>query len=243
MEGDVCTSVGCFLGKEGGLVSLPLVTVAGLVDGINPCAIGMIILLLGYLLVFARKPEKVLLLGGLYIAVVYLTYLAVGFLFFKSVRFLTLTTWQQGFEKLMVLALLAAGAINIKDFFWPQSPVHLQIPQGSRKHLLRLIEKSSLPAILVLAVLVTLLETPCSLPIYAGTATILASSGLPLYLVLGYFLYYNFLFVLPLVVILFLTWKGKQIVELKEWEHKHRKTMKLSLGILLVLMATYLLLF
>jgi len=243
MEGDVCTSAGCFLGKEGGLVSLPLVTIAGLVDGVNPCAIGMIILLLGYLLVFVRKPEKVLPLGGLYIAVVYLTYLAVGFFFFKSAQFLSLTNWHQGFEKVMATALFLAGAINIKDFFWPQSPIHLQIPQGSRKYLLGLIEKSSIPAILVLAVLVTLLETPCSLPIYAGTATILASSGLPVSLVITYFLYYNLLFVLPLLVILFLTWKGKQIVELKEWEHKHKKTMKLSLGLLLVFMALYLLLF
>ena len=99
------------------------------------------------------------------------------------------------------------------------------------------------PAVILLAVAVTLLEAPCSLPIYAGTATILAGSGLPLPGVIGYFLYYNFLFVLPLLVILFLTWKGKQIVELKEWEHKHKKTMKLSIGLLLVLMAFYLLFF
>ena len=243
MDGGVCTSVGCFLGREGGLVSLPLVTIAGLVDGINPCAIGMIILLLGYLLVFVRKPEKVLPLGGLYIMVVYLTYLAVGLFFFKSVQFLNLINWHQGFDKVMSATLFLAGMVNIKDFFWPQSPIHLQIPQGSRKHLLALIEKSSIPAILVLAVLVTLLETPCSLPIYAGTATILASSGLPVSLVIAYFLYYNLLFVLPLLAILFLTWKGKQIVELKEWEHKHKRTMKLSLGLLLVLMSAYLLLF
>lgn len=243
MDGTVCTSVGCFLGREGGLVSLPLVTIAGLVDGINPCAIGMIILLLGYLLVFVRKPEKVLPLGVLYITVVYFTYLAVGLFFFKSVQFLSLTAWHQGFEKVMSATLFLAGMINIKDFFWPQSPIHLQIPQASRKYLLSLIEKSSAPAIMVLAVLVTLLETPCSLPIYAGTATILASSGLPVSLVIAYFLYYNLLFVLPLLFILFLTWKGKQIVELKEWEHKHKKTMKLSLGLLLVLMSAYLLLF
>lgn len=243
MEENVCTSVGCYLSQNGGLVSLPLVTIAGLVDGINPCAIGMLLLLLGYLLVFAKKPEKVLPLGGLYIAVVYFTYLLVGFFFFKSVNLLSLTAWHQSFERIMAAALFIAGLINIKDFFAPQLPIHLEIPQGSRQHLFRLVEKASAPAIILLAVAVTLLETPCSLPIYAGTATILAGAGLPLVGVIAYFLYYNLLFVLPLIVILLLTWKGKQIVELKEWEHKHKRTMKLSIGTLLVLMAFYLLLF
>lgn len=243
MDGGVCSSVACFLERQGGLVSFPLVTIAGLVDGINPCAIGMIILLLGYLLVFAKKPEKVLPLGVAYITTVYLTYLVIGLFFFKTVSFLSFHQWSQWFERILAVALLLAGLVNIKDFFLPKAPIHLEIPQRTRKYLFALIEKATLPAIMVLAVLVTLLETPCSLPIYAGTAMILAGSGLPTIGVVGYFLYYNFLFVLPLIVILFLTWKGKQIVELKEWEHKHKRTMKLSLGLLLVLMSAYLLLF
>lgn len=243
MEGNVCTSAACFLQQQGGLVSFPLVTIAGLVDGINPCAIGMILLLLGYLLVFAKKPEKVLPLGGVYILTIYFTYLLIGLFFFKTVRLLNLSDWRQGFEWAMTFTLFVAGAINIKDYFFPLTPLHLEIPQRARRHLFALIEKATLPAIIILAVAVTLLETPCSLPIYVGTATILSQAGLPPFGVLGYFLYYNFLFVLPLIVILFLVWKGKQIVELKKWEHKHKKTMKLSLGLLLVLISAYLFFF
>ncbi len=237
----ICTSAGCFLSKNGGLVSLPLVTIAGLVDGINPCAIGMILLLLGYLLVFAKKPEKVLPLGGAYITAIYFTYLVIGLFFFKTVSFLSLHQWSQLFEKVLAAALLLAGLVNIKDFFAPHLPFHLEIPQRARGKLFTLVEKVSLPAVVLLAFLVTILETPCSLPIYVGTAAILSQAGLPPFGVLGYFLYYNFLFVLPLIIILVLIWKGKRLVELKEWEHKHKKTLKLSIGLLLVLMAIFLL--
>ena len=40
-------------------MSFPLVTLAGLSDGINPCAIGMMIMLLGYLVVFHRKEKTI----------------------------------------------------------------------------------------------------------------------------------------------------------------------------------------
>jgi len=236
-----CTSVACYLAQCGGEVTLPLITLAGLVDGINPCAIGMILLLLGYIIVFARKPEKIIRLGGIYILTVYLTYLAIGLLFYRSVESLNLTPYRILFDRILGSVLLLAGAVNIKDFFAPGKGFSLEIPQKARPKLLKLVEKASLPATIILAILVTFLETPCSLPIYVGTATILNYSGFSWPVILVYFAYYNFLFILPLIVILFLVWRGREMVSLKDWEHKAKRWMKLSLGILLVLMGGWLL--
>lgn len=236
-----CTSLACYLASNGGKVTFPLITIAGLVDGINPCAIGMILLLLGYIIVFARKPEKILKLGGVYIATVYLTYLAIGLLFYRSVETLNLTPYRALFDRILGGVLLLAGLVNIKDFFAPGKGFSLEIPQKARPKLLGLVERVSLPGTIILAILVTILETPCSLPIYIGTATILNYSGFSLPAVLAYFAYYNFLFILPLIVILFLVWRGREMVTLKEWEHKAKRFMKLSIGILLVLMGIWLL--
>lgn len=238
----VCNSAACYLARQGGQVTFPLVTIAGLVDGINPCAIGMLLLLLGYVIIFAGKPEKTLKLGGVYILTIYLTYLAIGLLFYQSINLVNLSPYQRPFELGIGLVLLAAGVLNIKDFFLPNIGPSLGIPERAKSRLLKLIEKVSLPATVILAILVTLLETPCSLPIYLGTATILNYSNLPFLAILAYFLYYNFLFVLPLLVVLLLVWKGKQVMSLKEWQHKAVRWMKLSLGILLVIMAAWLLL-
>lgn len=235
-----CTSVACYLAACGGRITFPLITVAGLVDGINPCAIGMILLLLGYIIVFARKPEKILKLGGVYIISVYLTYLAIGLLFYRSVETINLTPYRILFDRILGVVLLFAGLVNIKDFFVPGKGFSLEIPQKARPGLLKLVERASLPATVILAILVTFLETPCSLPIYVGTATILNYSGFSLPAVLAYFAYYNFLFILPLIVILFLVWKGREMVTLKEWEHRAKRFMKLSLGILLLIMGGWL---
>lgn len=246
----VCTSAGCYLQKNGGLVTLPLVTLAGLVDGINPCAIGMLVLLLGYLIVFARKEKQVFKIGITYILTVYITYLLVGLVFYRSVSFLSHSTFSIIFRKILGGLLLFAGLINIKDFlinYLPQKgklfkfldSFHLEVPHASQGMIKKYIEKATVLATIILGVLVTLLETPCSLPIYIGTATILSQAHLPILEVTGYFLYYNFLFVLPLIILWLVIWKTKKLVEIREWEHKAKKWMKLSLGALLVLMGIW----
>ena len=118
--------------------------------------------------------------------------------------------------------------------------MHLRIPGASKTKLMKLVERVSLPGTIALGVAVTVLETPCSLPLYVGTATILANAGMALPLVVGYFLYYNLLFVLPLIIVLVLVWQGKRVVEMREWEHKAEKWMKLSLGSLLLVMGGWL---
>jgi len=241
-----CTRVACFLAEKGGLVSLPLITIAGLVDGINPCAIGMMVLLLGYLLVFAKQDGKttdkrVLLVGTVYILSVFITYVLVGLLFYSSIAQFHLDVFRGWFNKVLGALLFIAGIIQIKDFFKPEWPIHLRIPTASKSKLMPLIEKASIPTTIVLGILVTLLETPCSLPIYVGTAAILAQSGLALPYIIGYFLYYNFLFVLPLIVVLVVVWKGRQVIAIKEWEHAAEKWMKLAIGVVLLIMAWWLL--
>ena len=244
MNGGVCTGAACSLAQNGGLISFPLVTLAGLVDSLNPCAVAMIILLLTYLVIFANKPKRVLPTGLIYIGAVFLTYLIIGLVFYKSFRFLSLSPIRFYFNKTLGLLLLLAGFINVKDFFLPTVGPHLEIPHRTRPFLKKLTERASYQAAGLLGVFVTILETPCSLPIYIGTANILARSGLGRLQVLIYFLYYNFLFILPLLLILFLVWKGSQwrIIELQDLEHKGKRWMKLSLGLLLLMMGIWLIL-
>lgn len=237
-----CTRVACYLAGQSGALSLPLMTVAGLVDGINPCAIGMMVMLLGYLLTFANKPERVIKTGLLYIGAVFVTYLVVGLGLYSFVSQLDLTLGAKILNYTVGTILVIAGLIQLKDFLGIEKGPHLRIPTASKARLMALIEKVNYPATALLGVLVTLLETPCSLPIYVGTASILARSGMPLPMVVLYFLYYNLLFVLPLIIVLVVLWKGKRLVEVKEWEHKAKKWMHLSLALVLLSMGGWLLL-
>ena len=237
-----CTRLACYLAGKEQFISLPMVTVAGLVDGINPCAIGMMVMLLGYLLVFAKKPERVIKTGLLYVGTVFATYLVVGLGLYSLVSSVDLSLYAKVLNYAIAAVLGVAGLIQFKDFLGIEAGPHLRIPTASSSRLQALVEKVSYPTTMLLAILVTLLETPCSLPIYVGTATILSQSGMPFPLVMGYFLYYNFLFVLPLLVILVIMWRGKRLVEMKEWEHKAKKWMHLSLSLVLVAMSVWLVL-
>jgi cytochrome c biogenesis protein CcdA len=236
-----CTRLACYLQGKEEFLSFPMITIAGLVDGINPCAIGMMVMLLGYLLVFAKKPERVLKTGFLYVFTVFITYLVVGLGLYSFVSQFDLTGGATVLNWVVGGVLTIAGLIQFKDFLGIEGGPHLRIPTASKERLQALIEKTSYPTTIVLGILVTLLETPCSLPIYVGTATILAQSGMSLFLVMLYFLYYNFLFVLPLLVVLIVMWRGQKLVEVKEWEHKAKRWMHLGLAIVLLAMGIWLL--
>lgn len=236
-----CTRLACYLQGKEQFLSFPMITVAGLIDGINPCAIGMMVMLLGYLLVFAKKPDRVLKTGLIYIGTVFATYLVVGLGLYSFVSQFDLSGGALVLNWIVGGVLTIAGLIQFKDFLGIEAGPHLRIPTASKVKLQSLIEKTSYPTTILLGILVTLLETPCSLPIYVGTATILSQSGMSLFLVIGYFLYYNFLFVLPLVVVLIIMWRGKRLVEVKEWEHKAKKWMHLGLAVVLIGMGLWLL--
>ena len=219
--------------------TLPVIIVAGLIDGINPCAIGMMILLIGYLIVFAKKRDQVLKIGGVYIATVFLTYFLIGIVFYKFIGALVALPYYHDISKIIryVLGVLiiAAGIINVKDFFWYGKGISLQIPQSQRMKLTKFVEKASLPATFLLGIIVTLFELPCSLPLYVGSIGLLYES-LGRGNVILYLLVYNLMFVVPLLVIYILTLMGKRIADLKEWQEMRQREMKLGMGIVLVLL-------
>lgn len=237
-----CTRIACYLAGREDFLSLPLITVAGLVDGINPCAIGMMVMLLGYLLVFAKEPKRVWKTGLLYVGSVFVTYLVVGLGLYNVVSQFDLSGGAKILNYTIGGILIAAGLIQLKDFLGIEGGPHLRIPTASKERLEKLVMQVSYPATVVLGILVTLLETPCSLPIYVGTATILSQSGMAFPLVMLYFLYYNFLFVLPLIVVLVVLWRGRRLVEVKEWEHKAKRWMHLALAVVLLAMGGWLVL-
>ena len=211
-----------------------MLTLAGLIDGINPCAIGTLILLLGYLIVFTKKQHLVLPLGIVYIVTIFITYFLIGLIFSSlAAQILHWSAYPAVSQifKIVILVLIAlAGLINIKDYFWYQKGFSLGISKNQSSIIMRYLEKLSLPTVIILGILVTLFELPCSLPIYLGSVTIL--TGLFSWIkVIGYLLWYNLMFIIPiLLVFVFLLW-SKRIFEVKDWQERSNRTMKLMLGL------------
>ena len=226
-------------------ISLLSLTLAAITNGLNPCGIGMMITFLGYLLVFGQnKKDKYYLwkLGAVYIGAVFATYLFIGLLFYSLAFYLQRLWLASVFKYVIGGVIFLAGLIQIKDGIWPDSPIHLRLPDFGGKKINQLMARMSLPMAALVGVAVTAFSTPCMLPLYVGTATVIARSGLPMALVLAYFLYYNLIFILPLMVVLAVMGAGKEVVAMKEMEHKYGRWMRLLMGLVLVVVG-YLIIF
>lgn len=218
---------------------LPLVAVTGFLDGIHPCAIAILIFFIAFLVSLKKGYKDILKLGLVYIFVIFLTYLAIGigllsgFMLFGQHHF---------FAKLGSWLLIFLGLINLKSYFFPRFRLGIKISGIFHKKIKSFLQKATLPTVIIAAFLVALCSVPCSGGIYAAITALLASKTTFLTGFL-YLLLYNFMFVLPLIIILALAYNPYTLVKFGEWQQKHKKTQKLVMGILMILLGAGILIF
>jgi cytochrome c biogenesis protein CcdA len=226
-------------------ISFALIATTGLLDGINPCAIGMLILLLGYLLVFAHDSHRMVRIGLIYIATVFATYLLIGVLFSQLVYQLISQPWYQEVSHIIkyviIAAIWVAALINIKDFFAYGKWFSLGVSKGEVPLLLKLIKKVDWHTTILLGIAVTVFELPCSLPLYVGSIAIMTQTFHYVRTIL-YLLLYNLMFITPLVIVFAVLVKTHHIFEAKDVQERVNKWMKLTMGIAQVLIGVGLLL-
>ncbi len=225
-------------------ITLPILFGAALLDSINPCVFGVLIFLIAFMTKMFKSPRKMLIGGLIYVAVVYLTYLLIGIGFLKftvSFGFSVAVYW------IAAVIAIAAGLVEIKDYFWYGKGFSLQIiPGGAEriKYYTKKIEKLhkkdgylTYLAAIPLGIFVTLVELPCTGAPYLAVLAIIGAGnyaqGIPLLLI------YNLIFILPLFVIIGFAYFGKTSKMLEDWRKKHRGLMRLSMGLFLVALGAY----
>src|SRR3989344_2522320 len=97
-------------------INLPVIVGASLIDGINPCAFGVLIFLLAYLAKSTNNKHKMLLNGCVYILAVFVTYFAAGLLLLPIIQ--KLGTLSVISYIIIAIIVIIAGLIEIKDFFF-----------------------------------------------------------------------------------------------------------------------------
>src|SRR3989338_10798172 len=98
------------------LPTLATILLTALVDSINPCAIGVLILLVSTFIV-SRRKHNLLKIGLIYIGAVFLTYFlyGLGLIAFLSVIPIVVAEYISIAVGLIVVFM---GLIEIKDYFW-----------------------------------------------------------------------------------------------------------------------------
>lgn len=213
------------------LPTLGLVVGSAAVDSINPCAIGVLILMISVIMGQKRSVGRMLLLGGLYIFAIFMTYLLAGFgiLYFLAKIPLFITEYLSIAVGLMIIIF---GFIEIKDYFWYGKGFSLGIPPVFMDTIHRLSKNVTIPGVILMGAFVAGVELPCTGAPYLAIITILSLNFDFTALLL--LILYNIIFVAPLIIILVLVAFGLKLNAVSSWRHESRGLMRLGIGLLMV---------
>ncbi len=225
-------------------VSLPFFTLilAG-VDAFNPCAFFVLLFLLS-ILVHTKDRKRMIIIGGIFVffsGLIYFLFMAAWlnlFLLLGEIRWVTLVAG--------IFAVIFS-LINIKDFFWFKKGVSLSIPESAKPGLFQrmrnLTFSSNLPSLMIGAILLALAANSYELICTSGFPMIftrvLTLSNLSVEKYYFYLAFYNIVYVIPLMIIVFIFVVTLGSRKLTEREGRISKLisglMMLSLGLLLII--------
>lgn len=187
-------------------ISLPALTVilAGL-DGFNPCAFFVLLMLLS-LMVHAASRLRMLVVGGVFVffsGLVYFLFMSAWLNLFMLTGRVGLITTIAGF-----IAVVMA-AINIKDYFYFKQGISLTISKEAQVSLTakmrRLISTGSIGGLIagtvVLAIMANMYELLCTAGFPMVFTRALTLQHLPMAQYYLYLVFYNLIYVIPLLVI------------------------------------------
>ncbi|MDG6901268.1 MAG: hypothetical protein JRM80_04840 [Nitrososphaerota archaeon] len=234
------------------LPSLTIFEITGLalVDSINPCAFAVLIFLLSTMFMYNPTKRHRLLLGGVSFALgIFAFYLVVGVALFLGIKSVLEVT---GLQNVYVYGAfgafsIALGLLNLKDFFsYGSLGFIMEVPRRLRPRMLGTMDKvllgkiATIPGAFLAGVLVTAFLLPCITGPYFVAGSLL--KDLPLDYAVLWLAYYNFLFVLPMLMITALVYFSFTSIErASEFREKNIKKLHLVAGLLLILVGVIML--
>ncbi len=222
-----------------GLPEIGTVVVTALIDSINPCAIGVMILLVSLMIANSELKKKMLMYGALYVFSIFFTYLLAGLGLIAFFQYIPL--WVAEYIAIIVgTVIVIGGIIEIKDFFWYGQGLSLAIPPERAKDIKKMMENISGPGVVLLGAFVAAVELPCTGGPYLAIILLLSQSfDFTAFLLL---ILYNIIFVAPLIAILVAVMLGTKVQDLAKWKSASRAHMRLAIGITLVVLGWLLIL-
>jgi cytochrome c biogenesis protein CcdA/thiol-disulfide isomerase/thioredoxin len=219
-------------------VSIGRTIALGLADSINPCAISVLALMLIAIVTYNPGNRKKVLLAGLaFISAVILMYLLYGYLIITAFQFIqSLASIKLYIYKALGAGAVILGILELKDYFmYKPGGIATEMPLFFRPKVNKLISKITSPiGAFGMGLFVTLFLLPCTVGPYIILGGLLADQGfinaIPLLLL------YNFVFVLPMIVITIIVFIGsKRAEDVKDWKEKNVRKMHLVAGILMLI--------
>lgn len=225
--------------KEENNLSIFKILSLAAVDAINPCALAVLTLMLIAIITYNPKNKKKILLAGLAftcsVFVIYLVYGLVLIKFFQLIQ--VLTSVRVVLYKILGAAAIILGLLNLKDFFvYKEGGLATEMPLSWRPKIKKILSGVTSPkGAFVVGAFVTLFLLPCTIGPYVIASGIL--SVLNIIKTLPWLAVYNFIFVLPMIIITLLVYLGfARVEDVSGWKDKNIRYLHLVTGSIMFLL-------
>lgn len=202
------------------------VILAGLINGLNPCSISM---LLFFISLIKMRKKHLIKIGLGFCVGKYITYLLLGTVLFNVLSNIELGWISKLVKVIFLILIILLILLNLNDFIASKKEsydkIKLQLPTRLRKINHKIMKKiSGINNIKVMILISFLLggaisvgEFLCTGQIYLATiVTILQTSSSYVNQALIYLAIYNIGLITPLVILVVLVYKGKEIFDISE---------------------------
>jgi len=214
-------------------LTIPAIVLAAAADSVNPCTFAVLVLLLGTLLVAGRKG-RVLRAGLAFTGAIYVSYFLMGIGIFSAIQ-------AAGIQRPFILAVsslaILLGLWNMKDYFAYGKWFTIEVPQRWRPTVKRITSSVvSVPGAFAVGVLDSLFLLPCSSGPYIAILALLSKTTSRTQGML-YLLLYNFIFILPLLLITFAVHFGfTTTARAERWRSARLGKLHLVSGVVMLLL-------
>lgn len=216
-----------------------VISTSAFLDGINPCAIAVLLFFIAFLFTMKKTRRSIWKMGLTYIAAIYLAYFLIGIGIAQAI---IITGAPHLMAYIGAYLVIALGLIQILNLLIPNFPIKLRIPINTKSVIEKWLNKATIPAAFIGGFVVGLCTFPCSGGIYVAIIGMLASSqtytsGL------GWMIWYNLMFILPLIIILIFAGNPLATEKLQKLERKQSKLSKLIIGLTMIALGVIIILF
>lgn len=225
------------------------IILAGLVDGVNPCAFTVVIFFVSFLSFYGYRLRPLVIIGSFYILAVFITYFLIGIGIFKFLYQLdTFYILMKIFYYSMGAFCFVLGFLSLYDYFRYRktrdaSRSILQLPRSIKRLINKVIgdefrgksqfKKGFFALVLgalTVGFLVSILEALCTGQVYLPVISLVLKSPHLRLKALFYLLLYNLMFIIPLVIVFVLTLSGISSTQFSRF-------LKTRFGLIRILMA------
>lgn len=196
---------------------LPVI-LAGLLDGINPCAFTTILFLLSYLVYLGKSKKEVLTAGISFSAGVFLTYMIIGLGFSELLSSIQVHGRMSEIVKYITfLLVLVLGLLNLRDCIkikqGKTDEISLKLSKSTRRKIQDKVKVQSqksglITGSFILGFFVSTFELACTGQMYVPTLIYMLRISEARLKAVAYLILYNLMFILPLILVFLAVYFG-----------------------------------